>query len=228
MAGHFEILLRHVVTQPNAGLNALKEILAETDRQQQVTTRKEYKKANLQKLKTVKRKACEWIATRRKWQAMTGSQQEVIEGFRLSPQQKHLWLLQQEDPGRPYCTQCAVLIEGNLDPKILAAALRNVFARHEILRTTFVCLPGMSIPVQVISDGNLPSLDCYDLTGWGAAQQEARIEALFQEASRLPFDFEKGPLSRLSSVTLAPDKAMLLVTLSSLCADCGIPRDSGA
>ncbi len=150
---------------------------------------------------------------------MTGSQQEVIEGFRLSPQQKHLWLLQQEDSGQPYCTQCAVLIEGNLDPKILAAALRNVFARHEILRTTFVCLPGMSIPVQVISDGNLPSLDCYDLTGWGAAQQEARIEALFQEASRLPFDFEKGPLSRLSSVTLAPDKAMLLVTLSSLCAD---------
>ena len=57
MAGHFEILLGHVVTQPNAGLNVLKEILAETDRQQQVTTRKEYREANLQKLKTVKRKA---------------------------------------------------------------------------------------------------------------------------------------------------------------------------
>jgi hypothetical protein len=57
MAGHFENLLRHVVTQPNAELNALKEILAEADRQQQATTRKEYRKANLQKLKTVKRKA---------------------------------------------------------------------------------------------------------------------------------------------------------------------------
>jgi non-ribosomal peptide synthetase component F len=57
MAGHFEILLRHAVTQPNAKLNALKEILTEVDRQQQVATRKEYRKANLQKLKTVKRKA---------------------------------------------------------------------------------------------------------------------------------------------------------------------------
>jgi len=57
MAEHFEILLRHGVTQPNAELNALKEILAEADRQQQVTTRKEYRKANLQKLKTIKRKA---------------------------------------------------------------------------------------------------------------------------------------------------------------------------
>ncbi len=150
---------------------------------------------------------------------MTGSQQEVIEGFRLSPQQKHLWSLQQEDPGRPYCSQCAVLIEGNLDTKILAAALRSVFARHEILRTTFICLPGMSIPVQVITDGSLPSIDCHDLTGWGAPEQEARIEVLFQEAGRLPFDFEKGPLSRLSIVTLSPDKTMLLVTLSSLCAD---------
>jgi hypothetical protein len=56
MAEHFEILLRHVVTQPHAELNALKEILAEADRQQLETTRNEYRKANLQKLKTVKRK----------------------------------------------------------------------------------------------------------------------------------------------------------------------------
>ena len=150
---------------------------------------------------------------------MTGSQQEVIEGFRLSPQQKHLWLLQQENPGQPYCTQCAVLIEGNLDTKILAAAVRNVFARHEILRTTFTCLPGMSIPVQVINNGIFPSIDCYDLNGRDPAEQEARIEALFQEARLLPFDFEKGPLSRVSLVTLSPDKTMLLVTLSCLCAD---------
>src|SRR4029450_603133 len=44
-------------------------------------------------------------------------------------------------------------------------------------------------------------------------------EALFQEASLLPFDFETGPLSRVSILTLAPDKTMLLVTLSALCAD---------
>jgi hypothetical protein len=56
MAGHFEMLLYHVVTKPNAELNALKEILAEADRQQLETTRKEYRKANFQKLKTVKRK----------------------------------------------------------------------------------------------------------------------------------------------------------------------------
>jgi hypothetical protein len=57
MAEHFEMLLHHVVTQPNAKLNALKEILAEADRQQQLTRRNEYRRVNLQKLKTAKRKA---------------------------------------------------------------------------------------------------------------------------------------------------------------------------
>jgi non-ribosomal peptide synthetase component F len=57
MAGHFEKILSHFVTQPHAKLSALKEILAEADRQQQVTSRQECRKANLQKLKTVKRKA---------------------------------------------------------------------------------------------------------------------------------------------------------------------------
>lgn len=56
MAGHFATLLRHIVLQPNTRLNALKERLAEADRQQQGTTRKEHKETNLHKLKNVKRK----------------------------------------------------------------------------------------------------------------------------------------------------------------------------
>ena len=146
-------------------------------------------------------------------------QQEVIEGFRLSPQQKHLWLLQQVDHSLPYRAQCAVLIEGNLNTKIFKAALQNVFARHEILRTTFHCLPEMTVPVQVITDGGIPSIHNYNLSGWDLPEQEAGIEALFQEARQLPFDFAQGPLSRISLVTLSPDKHMLLVTLSALCAD---------
>lgn len=123
---------------------------------------------------------------------------KVIEGFRLSPQQKHLWLVQQGDHSPPYRAQCAVLIEGTLDTTIFTAALRQVFARHEILRTTFQCLPGMSVPVQVITDGGLPVLPHANLSGWAPAEQEASIAALFQEARQVPFDFARGPLARLS------------------------------
>ncbi|NOT56263.1 MAG: hypothetical protein HOP18_16805, partial [Deltaproteobacteria bacterium] len=78
---------------------------------------------------------------------------KVIEGFRLSPQQKHLWLVQQGDHSLPYRAQCIMLIKGNLDRDMFTAAVRQVCARHEILRTTFQCLPEMTVPVQVITDG---------------------------------------------------------------------------
>src|SRR5262249_18760629 len=77
-------------------------------------------------------------------------QQEVLNGFRLSPQQKRLWLSQQA--GQPHCAQLSILIEGLLDKEALNETVRQLSARHEILRTGFECLPGMRWPVQVIAE----------------------------------------------------------------------------
>ncbi|HVB55146.1 MAG TPA: condensation domain-containing protein [Candidatus Acidoferrales bacterium] len=54
---HFEILLRHVAKQPAARLSALKELLAERDRQERVRAAKRHRELNIQKLQQVKRKA---------------------------------------------------------------------------------------------------------------------------------------------------------------------------
>ena len=43
--------------------------------------------------------------------------------------------------------------------------MRDVLDRHEILRTTFQCLPGIDIPVQVITERGVLSIDSYDLSG---------------------------------------------------------------
>jgi hypothetical protein len=45
-------------------------------------------------------------------------QKETIEGFRLSPQQRHLWGLQQNNPKQIYRVRGAILITGNLDREI--------------------------------------------------------------------------------------------------------------
>ncbi|MDZ4870858.1 MAG: hypothetical protein CLLPBCKN_000246 [Chroococcidiopsis cubana SAG 39.79] len=77
--------------------------------------------------------------------------QTQIHGFRLSPQQRRLWLLQKDSS--VYQSYCAILLEGNLNQEILKAALHQVVNRHEILRTNFHTYNGvMKIPVQVISD----------------------------------------------------------------------------
>src|SRR5205823_4907873 len=75
---------------------------------------------------------------------------EVIEGYELSPQQRRLWRLQQGSTD--FVAQCVVAIEGDIMMGLLREALNKLTERHEILRTTFDCLPGMDDPIQVIRD----------------------------------------------------------------------------
>ena len=146
-------------------------------------------------------------------------QKETIEGFRLSPQQRHLWGLQENNPQQTYRVRGAILITGNLDKEILKSALQNVVNRHEILRTSFHCLPGMTLPLQAIaSTGEVPISE-HNLRGLSPEEQEAKIAALFEQLSLLPFDFERGSLWHISLVTLAQDKHLLVANFSALIAD---------
>src|SRR2546422_9235826 len=103
------------------------------------------------------------------------------EGFRLSPQQKRLWSFQQAATGQPYRSVCAILFEGDLQPRTLEKALYTVVQRHEILRTTFHRPPGIKTPFQVVSDNAHPSWQAIDLTDLDATHQDHRIEASLAE-----------------------------------------------
>ncbi|MDM9585830.1 non-ribosomal peptide synthetase [Nostoc sp. GT001] len=143
----------------------------------------------------------------------------MIEFFRLSTQQKHLWLLQQADSSLPYRTQCAVFIEGTLNIEALEIALNTVINRHEILRTKFKSSPGEIIPFQVITDSNLPAIYQHDLAALNPLEQEAEIAAIWQKMSQLDFDFAQAPILNVSLIILSPQKHLLFLCLPSLCAD---------
>jgi len=140
---------------------------------------------------------------------------EVIEGFQLSPQQKHLWSLQQADGSLPYRVQCSILIEGNLDVQILEAALQRLFERHEILRTSLQSAPCANAPVQVVRAECIARIDKYDLSACDPSRQDAAIDRLYGEMGDSLFDLSKGPLIRMSLLTLSPDRHTLLINLSS-------------
>ena len=157
---------------------------------------------------------------------------QQIEGFRLSPQQKHLWLLQQEQT-IPYRVQAAILItakrtsqpplngedKGNLNLEMLKTAIQQVVNKHEILRTTFHCLPGMTIPLQVIADDYQILVDTQDLSELPLSAQETKITSIYENLKHLNFDLENCPPIYISLVTLSPDKCILLMSLSALIAD---------
>ncbi|MBH8561817.1 amino acid adenylation domain-containing protein [Nostoc sp. CENA67] len=144
---------------------------------------------------------------------------EIIEGFELSPQQEHLWLLQQVTPSSAYFVKCAVLIEGNIETTKLVAALQDVVNRHEILRTTFKFVPGMMIPVQVITNGNVRFNNHYNLDGYTYQEQSAKIAAIFQKFKQQNFDSETDSPLHVLLASLSPLKHVLFIGLPALYAD---------
>ena len=145
--------------------------------------------------------------------------QEITEAYRLSPQQKHLWSLQQANHSSAYIVSCAVLIEGPLLPAMLFAAMDKVVARNEILRTTFQEPAERAAPVQVISDMKVVWRQEQDLSLLEKAVQEERVNELLRASARTHRNPGHDATLQASVLTLAPESHVLLLTLPSLCAD---------
>ncbi|MBE9004886.1 amino acid adenylation domain-containing protein [Fortiea sp. LEGE XX443] len=146
-------------------------------------------------------------------------QTEILEGYPISPQQRHIWLLQQNSLLSSFRADCTLLIEGNFRLEILETVLAEIISRHEILRTSFPCLNGMTIPLQVINESGKPSIQHYDLSKWKSSEQDLRVGELIDELRQLPFDFEKECLLRVAVITLSPNKHILFLCLSAMIAD---------
>jgi amino acid adenylation domain-containing protein len=135
--------------------------------------------------------------------------QHTLQGFRLSPQQRRLWLL---EPGLGTLrAECTVSIEGDIEAEKLQGALDQVVSRHEILRTEFRRAAGMKVPMQVILDrGGViwqrlerPQAPGGPFAGQEGSPCEPRIDSGLQG----------------SLVSLAPGRSSLVLSLPALCAD---------
>jgi amino acid adenylation domain-containing protein len=124
------------------------------------------------------------------------SQDRVIEGFRLSPQQKRLWGLQSDNS--VYRVQGTVRIEGELSSAILKSALQQIVDRHEILRTHFVRPGGLKTPIQVIAERSQLMWCEIDLQEWSAQQQQTQIDLLFKQEQHPSFDGEHSNCANVS------------------------------
>src|SRR5215510_9995672 len=148
---------------------------------------------------------------------LTNMQADVVEGYRLSPQQERIWSLRNGLSRNPYHAEARILIEGELDVSALTAAIEVVIERNEILRTTFQQLPSMVMPLQVINPSSRLSLAVHDLSAFSAAEQAAKLQALMAtlEICEPPCVL---PL-RIAVAKLSSYRNVLLISLTSLCAD---------
>ncbi|MBL1106797.1 amino acid adenylation domain-containing protein, partial [Streptomyces sp. 5-8] len=131
----------------------------------------------------------------------------------LSFAQRRLWFLQQlGTPSATYHMPLALRLSGDLDRAALHAALADVVARHETLRTVFPHTAG--VPHQRV-------LDAADVTVPLAvrAAREAEVTALLREAAERAFDLTSELPLRAELFTLAPREHVLLLVLHHIAAD---------
>ncbi len=141
--------------------------------------------------------------------------QEIIQGFPLSPQQKHLCLVKQGS--NLYRSQCAIFIEGDIEIEILKEALEKVIVKNEILRTSFHRPRGLKIPIQVIESNR--SLFLVEHTLRNQSSKEEEIEALFNKIREQSVELQSEQLLKVDLVNCSSKKYFLFINLPSLCAD---------
>ncbi len=138
-------------------------------------------------------------------------------GFWLSPQQKHVWTLQQSVGGQR--SVCLDVIEGLKSVATIPFALPQVLAQHEILRTVYVRQPGMVFPFQVPLASVMPDFEAIDLSGLSATEQEAALNELFQTEQLRESIPDQSPILTAKLLTLGTSRVALLLSLPAMAGD---------
>ncbi|GAA3463494.1 non-ribosomal peptide synthetase [Saccharothrix longispora] len=125
----------------------------------------------------------------------------------LSHAQQRLWVLHQVDGSAAYNSPWALRLRGDLDVAALRAALADVVARHESLRTVFPQVDGQ--PVQHVLD-TAPHL---------AVTAADDVDATVAELSSRPFDLAAEPPLRAHLLVVSPAEHVLVLVLHHIASD---------
>ena len=143
--------------------------------------------------------------------------------FPTSIDQERLWFIEQLQPGNSaYNIFSASRIKGPLDAALMQRVVKELIARHEVLRTTFTVVDDQ--PMQVVHPRMEFTLTPFDLGAWPEEERESEALRLVTEDFARPFDLEKGPLFRIGLLRLAADDHVLHVNMHHTVTD----RWSGA
>jgi amino acid adenylation domain-containing protein len=156
-------------------------------------------------------------------ESQTDTNKSILKADRTQPlplsfTQERLWFLEQLQPGSSlYNLGGSFTLTGSLDIDSLQKSFQDVVDRHEVLRTTFPTRDGE--PAQIIKEALDIDFPIIDLTGKTAAEQDSEIRRLHEKEGSTPFDFEAGPLLRLTLVKISPTEHQLLMSIHHIISD---------
>ncbi|WP_330312894.1 amino acid adenylation domain-containing protein [Streptomyces sp. NBC_00523] len=131
----------------------------------------------------------------------------------LSSAQRQLWLVDQLRPGRTeYLVPTALRLRGPLDREAMEAALSDLVARHEVLRTRYVLSDGE--PAQVVDEPSPVRLRLVEC-------EESALRAEIDELTSRPVDLERDHPWRADLIRLAADDHVFLLAVHHIAFDGG-------
>jgi aryl carrier-like protein len=135
-------------------------------------------------------------------------------GTAVSYAQRRLWFLDRLDAGVAYTMPMLARLRGPVDAGVLEAALGEVVARHEALRTVFDTVDGEPVPRVLTGDAARPRFTHLVVPG-------EELEARIGEAARYRFDLaaELPVHAVLFTVRERPDEHALLLVMHHIAAD---------
>jgi hypothetical protein len=139
-----------------------------------------------------------------------------IHEFSASSAQEYMWMAVELDANRPsYNVPYRIVLTGELRPDALRAAIHDVVARHESLRTTFRYQDGeLRQLVRSQLDIDVPLIDLR-----GHPDASTRATDLAQRAATGLFDLERGPLVRIRLLRIGERQHQLIVVIHHLVFD---------
>ena len=105
------------------------------------------------------------------------STRPVLEGYRISPEQRRAWAVQQGKRVK-LGASAVVMVEGCLDGGQFRSCVDWIAKQYEILRTDSQQLSGMTEPLQVISNDAEWQWSEKDLTGCSAQEQQEIVSRM--------------------------------------------------
>jgi len=149
--------------------------------------------------------------------------EEIIEGYRLSPQQRRLWQWMCLVGPKAFRGLLAVKLRGRIESERLRQAWQRTVRRHEVMRTSFRVVAGMDLPVQVIDeegDGTWVQAEYVEVECGQAGCSDERCAEAEREWKRLQVErLEAGSRWQARAVRCGTEHVELVVSASSLCAD---------
>ena len=151
--------------------------------------------------------------------AVIVARKEETDSVPLSPQQMRLWLLHQFDPkNTAYNLVSCFRLSGIVNERALTMALNAIEARHGMLRTVFR-VDNNGNPYQKILPTQGAPYYVHDLRIEQGDTIRELVEQKVIEEANVHFDFENGPLWRISFLKIDEKESILMVNVHHIAFD---------